>query len=68
MLKQTYVAGTIYILYIIVIQVLGKFVTKCLKDTKQIKAFKILQSYQIINLKTKREKYILPLVSHQKRK
>ncbi len=34
-----------YILYIIVIRVLGKFLTKWLKDTKQIKTFKMLQSY-----------------------
>ncbi len=32
-------------LYIIVIQVLGKFLTKWLTDTKQISTFKMLQSY-----------------------
>ncbi len=31
--------------YIIVIQVLGKFLSKWLKDTKQIKTFKMLHSY-----------------------
>ncbi len=41
---------------------LGKFLTKWLKDTKQIKTFKMLQSYEVINLKTKRKKYI-PLPS-----
>ncbi len=45
-------------LYIIVIEVLVKFLTRWLKDTKQIKTFKMLQSYWVINLKTKREKYI----------
>ncbi len=47
MLRQKYVTGTHChpILYIIVIQVLGKFLTKWLKDTKQIKTFKMLQSY-----------------------
>ncbi len=54
MLGQKYVAGThchpiyavisLYTVYI-VIQVLGKFLTKWLKDTKQIKTFKMLQSY-----------------------
>ncbi len=67
MLRQKYVAGTLchpiyaiinlYTVHI-VIQVLGKFLTKWLKDIKQIKGFRMLQSYQVINLKTKREKYI----------
>ncbi len=35
----------VYIMYMLVIQVLGKFLTKCLKDTKQIETFKMLQSY-----------------------
>ncbi len=42
---------------------LGNFLTKWLKDTKQIKTFKMLQSYIAFNLKTKTEKYI-PLPSH----
>ncbi len=54
MLRQKYVAGThchpiyavinLYTVHI-VIQVIGKFLTKWLKDTKQIKTFKMLQSY-----------------------
>ncbi len=51
MLRQKYVVGThchpiyavtnLYTVHI-VIQVLGKFLTKWLKDTKQIKTFKIV--------------------------
>ncbi len=54
MLRQKYVAGThcqtiyavinLYTVHI-VIQVLGIFLSKQLKDTKQIKTFKMLQSY-----------------------
>ncbi len=54
MLRQKYVTVThchpiyavinLYTVHI-VIQVLGKFLTKWLKDTKQIKTFKMLQSY-----------------------
>ncbi len=40
-----YAVIKIYILYIIVIQVLGKFLTNWLKDTKQITTFEMLQSY-----------------------
>ncbi len=51
MLRQKYVTGThchpIYVVikYIYTVQVLGKFLTKWLKDTKQIKTFKMLKSY-----------------------
>ncbi len=54
MLRQEYVAGAhchpiyavinLYTVHI-VIQVLGKVLTKWLKDTKQIKTFKMLHSY-----------------------
>ncbi len=59
MLKQKYVAGTqchsmqwsLFILYIIVIQVIGKLIAEWLKCTLQITTFQILESYQIIHVK-----------------